>query len=198
MSSCTCKEQDFCVQAGETWHPTIRWGTGTLTTKPITAITQAAPVAITAAAHGVPSGWPVAITGVQGMTQLNALRYPPSGSDLHPATAPDANTLTLNDVSSTGFSAYASGGYVVYDTPKDLSGCTFSLSIYDNPEHTGTALVTLTSAGGAITADNTAKTITPLLQTAGLAWTTGYFRLLATEPNAVVTELLRGTITIDV
>lgn len=195
--TCSCVQKDFCVQAGETWHPTIRWGTGVYTTKAITAITKAAPAAITAAAHAVPNGWPVAIRGVEGMTQINAVRYPPSGSDWHAATVDGANTLSLNDVDSSDFSTYDEGGFVVYDTPKDLTGCTFSLAIYDNPEHEGTALATLTSAGGTITVETTLQTITPLLQTAGLEWDIGYFRLMATEPSGVVTELLRGSITIE-
>lgn len=192
----SCEERDFTVQAGETWHPTLRWGSGVLTTAAITAITMAAPAAITATGHGVPNGWPVAVTGVEGMTQINATRYPPQGSDLHSATRVDANTLTLNDVSTAGYSAYTSGGFVVYDTPKDLTGITFTLTIYDNPEHTGTALNTLTSPTD-ITIDSTLKTITPLLQTAALTWEAGYYRLLATELSGVVTELLRGTITIE-
>lgn len=194
--ACTCEQRDFCVQAGETWHPTIRWGTGVLTTKAITGITKAAPAAITAPAHGVPNGWPVAIRGVAGMTQINAKRYPPQGDDWHAATVSGVNTLSLNDVDSSTFSTYDEDGFVVYDTPKDLAGCTFALTIYDNADHAGTPLATLSSTSG-ITVETTLKTISPLLQTAALAWTLGYFRLLATEPSGVVTELLRGTITIE-
>lgn len=195
--TCTCPIKDFCVQAGETWHPTIRWGTGVLTSKAITAITKSTPAVITAAAHDVPNGWPVAIVGVQGMTQINAARFPPSGNDWHYATVPDANTIVLNDVSSADYSTYDEDGHVVYDTPKDLTGCSFELTIYDNPEHDGTPLATLTSTGSDITVETTLKTITPLLQTAGVTWDIGYFRLMATESSGVVTELLRGTITIE-
>lgn len=190
--TCACKEQDFCVQAGETWHPTIRWGTGSYTAKTISAITKATPAVITAVAHAVPNGWPVAVVGVQGMIQINATRYPPQGNDWHAAAVSDADTIALNDVSSAGFSTYDTGGALVYDTPKDLTGCTFALTIYDNPEHTGTPLATITPV-----VEPTLKTITPTLQTAALAWDIGYFRLLATEPSGVVTELLRGSLTIE-
>lgn len=190
-------ENDFCVQAGETWHPTIRWGTGTLTSKAISAIAKTTPVQITATAHGVPNGWPVAVVGVEGMIQINAVRYPPQGNDWHYATVPDANTVLLNDVSADSFSTYDEGGHLVYDTPKDLTGCTFALTVYDNPEHSGTPLSTLTSTGGQITVDDVLKTITPLLQTAGATWTAGYYKLLATEASGVVTELMRGVINIE-
>lgn len=194
--TCTCEQRDYCVQSGETWGPTIRWGTGQLSAAPITAIAKTTPVRITATGHGVPNGWPVAIVGVQGMTQINAAHYPPSGNDWHYAAVPDANTIELNDVSSANYSTYDEDGHVVFDTPKDLTGVTFDLSIYDNPEHTGTPLETLTLGAG-ITVESTLKTITPLLQTAGKTWDIGYFRLLATEASGVVTELLRGDITIE-
>ena len=194
--TCNCVEKDFCVQAGETWHPVVRWGTGTLTSKAITAITRATPVSITATAHGAPNGWPVAVTGVEGMIEINARRYPPQGDDWHYATVPDANTVQLNDVSSANYTTYSEDGALVYDTPKDLTGVNFSLSIYNNPEHAGTPLATLTNPTG-ITVETTLKTITPLLQTAGLTWTLGYYRLMATEASGVVTELMRGSITIE-
>jgi len=196
--TCCCIERDFCVQASETWHPTIRWSSGGLTTKPISGIAQSAPAQITSATHGVPAGWPVAVTGVQGMTQINCNSYPPAKDQFHYTTLVDINTLQLNDVSSADMSPYLSGGFLVYATPQDLSMVTASLVIYDNPNHTGTPLATLTDSGGGIALDNTLKTITPLLQTAGLTWTTGYYTLIATSTGSgVVTELMRGTLTIE-
>lgn len=190
----TCrKDQDFQVRAGETFTSTVRWGDGTLTSKAITAITQTAPAAVTATAHGLPSGWRCAVVGAKGMTEINAGRYPPDV--WHTGVPSDVNTVALSDVSSADYSAYVSGGYLVYETPKDLTGVTATLSVYDSPDHSGTPLLTLTSGVG-ITIDNANKTITPLLQTAGLLWTTGYYRLDATESSGVVTELLRGIIDI--
>lgn len=194
---CCANERNFCVQRGETFHPTIRWGTGTLTTKAVTAIAKAAPARITAAGHGVPNGWPVAVTGAGGMIQINAVRFPPQGDDWHAATVLDADTVALDEVSSTGFSTYDTGGFLVYDTPQTLTGVTFNFSIYDNPGLTGLALHALTSAGGTVAVNDTLKTITPRLQTAGVTWSVGYYQLLATDAGGVVTELARGTITIE-
>lgn len=191
-------EKDFCVRAGETFHPTLRWGTGVITAAVITAITQATPAVITATAHGLPNGWPCACVGVQGMTEINATRYPPEGDDWHYGTVVDANTVQLNDVSSANFTAYASGGALAYDTPTDMAGINFTLSIFSGADRTGTPLATLTSSPAAgITVDLVLKTITPLLQTSGLAWTVGYYRLDATDGAGIVTELLRGIITIE-
>lgn len=195
--ACDCgNTQDFCVRAGETFHPTIRWGETTLKSAAITAITNAAPAVITATAHGVPNGWPVAVVSVVGMTQINASRYPPSGRDMHNATVLTPDTLALNDVNSADWPAYASGGFVVYSAPQTLTGVSFTMNIWDNPNRTGTPLATLTSAS-AITVDTVNMTITPLLQTAGLTWDTGYYTLSATDASSVVTDILTGTINIE-
>lgn len=189
-------EKDFCVPVGETFHPTLRWGSGVYTTKAITGISKAAPAVITSAGHLVPNGWPVALTGVQGMTQINATRYPPAGDDWHYATVVDVDTVSLNDVDSSNFTTYASGGFLAYDTPTPLAGVTIAMTIYENPQRTGTPLATLTS-GTEITIDPVLQTITPRLQTAALAWDTGYYRVDATDSGGTVTEILRGIITIE-
>jgi len=189
--------QDFLVKGGETWHPTLRWGLEPLTSVPITAITQAAPAAITASAHGVPNGWPVAITGAAGMTQINAAHYPPRGEDWQTSQVLDTNTVALQDVSSATYTAYLTGGFLVYRTPAPLVGINFTLSVWDSPERTDTPLLTLTSPDG-IAVDLTAMTLTPVLQSASLPWTQGYYTLSATDPGSgIVTELLDGVLTLE-
>ncbi|MDN7541948.1 hypothetical protein [Burkholderia cenocepacia] len=196
--SCDCQnQQDFCVSAGATFHPTVRWATDVLTSVPITGITQAAPPVITAAAHGVPNGWPVAVAAAGGMIQINATRYPPQGPDWQKSTVLSSNTLALSNVSAANYSAYTSGGFLVYNTPAVLTGVTATMTIWDNPDHTGTPLATLTSTGGQIAIDTTAMTLTPKLQTAGLTWTQGYYTFDVTDASGTVTELMRGTITIQ-
>ena len=70
--------------------------------KNITAATQANPVALTIAAHGYTTGDVVQIDSVLGMTQLNGKMYT--------ITVVDANTITLNAVDGTAFTAYTSAG----------------------------------------------------------------------------------------
>ena len=72
------------------------------TSKTITLATQANPVALTIAGHGLTTGAVVMITSVVGMTQLN--------DRLFTATVVDANTITLDGVDGTAFTAYTSGG----------------------------------------------------------------------------------------
>lgn len=189
-------ERDFCVPVTETFRPTLRWGTDVYTSKPITGITKAAPAVVTAAGHGLPNGWPCAVVGVQGMTQINASKYPPKSSDWHYGTVLGVNTVALDDVDSSNYVAWSSGGFLVYDTPRTLADYDYELTIYAAPEMTGTPLVTLENPAS-ITVDATLQTITPLLQTAALTWTTGYYRLDATNAAGVIIELLRGIITIE-
>lgn len=78
------------------------------TSKAITAVTQTNPVALTITGHGMTTGAQVQVTGVVGMTQLN--------DKIFIATAVDANTITLNGVDGTAFTAYTSGGSATYGT----------------------------------------------------------------------------------
>lgn len=193
--SCQNK-QDFCVGAGETFQPILRWATDVLTSKPITAITQAAPAVVTAATHGMPDGWQVAVVSAKGMTQINAQNFPPQGTDWQKGVLVDPNTVQLNKVNSADFSAYTSGGFLVYNTPVSLVGVTGVFTIRDAPV-TGTVLATLTSSPAAgLTLNDTLKQILPKLATAGLSWTLGYYDLELTDSSSNVTQLLTGVITI--
>jgi hypothetical protein len=194
--SCQNK-QDFCVGAGETFQPVIRWSTDVLGSKAITAISQAAPAVVTATAHGIPDGWQVAVVSAKGMTQINAREFPPRGADWQKGTVLTVDTIQLNKVNSADFAAYTSGGFIVFNTPVSLAGATGIFTIRDAPL-AGTVLATLTSSPAAgLTLNDTAKTITPVLATAALTWTVGYYDLEITDSTGRVWQVLDGTITID-
>lgn len=83
------------------------WVDGALltnSTKTITAITQANPAVVTAAAHGFTNGQHVLIEGVRGMDWINGRTYEIAGVT--------ANTFQLVGLNSTLLTAYASGGTV--------------------------------------------------------------------------------------
>lgn len=67
----------------------------------ITGITQANPAIVTAANHGLSNGQTVGISGVVGMTQVNARSYTVSSVT--------TNTFSIG-IDSTGYTAYSSGG----------------------------------------------------------------------------------------
>jgi hypothetical protein len=114
---------NLTIEQGKTFQRLLRWETTPLVYKAVSAITQAAPARVTATAHGVPPGWNVALTGVRGMTEINASQIPPKDADMHQATVIDANTLELNTVSAADFSAYA-GAAISATTRRTISRAT--------------------------------------------------------------------------
>lgn len=190
---------DLVIPQGSTTTQVLRWEAPPFVYKAITAVPQLAPVRLTVPMHGVPDGWRVAVQSVLGMIQINAKNDPPARSDYVQATTVDANTVELNVINASGFSAYASGGVLRYATPVDLTGFTAVMVIKDRVG--GTVLTTLTSTPAAgIVLDNTKKTIsitfTPAM-VAGYTWKNGVYSLELTSSGGVATELLRGSITID-
>jgi hypothetical protein len=188
---------DFTVRTGATFNEVFLWGTDAWVSKPITGMSKAAPVVVTAVAHGVPDGWPVAIVAAGGATGLNAATYPPRGRDWHSATVLTTSTIQLTDASTAAMAAYTSGGFLIYPEPVDLSSITqATLTIRDAPE-TGTTLLALTSDPSAgVVLDNTGKTITATFQTTGLTWVIGYYDLTCEDTTGTKTQIATGTITI--
>lgn len=142
---------------GDTTQVVVRWDTTPYIYKAITGITKAAPARVTCPSHGIPDGWRVAVVSVLGMVEINCTdatktRY------YTPATYINADTVDLNEVNSSEYHTYTSGGYLQYLTPVDLASYTATLTISDTVG--GTVLDTLTSAAGEIVLDNVAKTIT--------------------------------------
>lgn len=191
----SCKREDIDIWQGKSLRRIVRWEAFPLVWKAVTAITQAAPPAITATGHGVPDGWPAAVVSAGGMRQINSKHNPPRDNEFRPATVVDANTVTFNDISSLGFSEYTEGGALVYYTPVDLDGYTARLIIKDRIG--GDVLVTLTTENDGITLDNTAKTITISMtaeDTAELDWTEGVYELEMESGTGFVTGLLAGSV----
>jgi len=71
----------------------------------ITAATKANPCQITAATHGLTTGDRVFIKNVVGMTEINNLQFV--------VTVIDVDTFTLDDINSSAYTTYTSGGTVV-------------------------------------------------------------------------------------
>jgi hypothetical protein len=191
------------IQKGKTFSRVIRWESEPFLYKAITAITKAAPAVITSATHGIPDGWRVAIVSVQGMTEINAERPSDSlrASDFHRATVVDANSISINDINSSEFTTYTSGGYIQLFTPVDLTGYTARMDIRAT-ETSATALLELnTNPPGPdtrIVIDNSAKTITLTISAADtvVTWKNGVYDLELVS-GSTVTQLLKGAITVD-
>lgn len=189
--------KDLVIEQGKTYTQVLRWESLPIVYKPITGILQAAPARITAAGHGVPNGWRVAVVSVKGMTQINAESSPPKDKDYRIATVIDPNTVELNAVNAADYKAYVSGGYLQYNTPVSLAGFTARLSIKDKIG--GTVLLSLTTENGGIVVDDTSKAITlsiTAVASAALSWKKGVYDLEMVSPGGVVTALISGEVTV--
>lgn len=178
------------IRQGKTYNSVLRWGAAPYKYAAIQAITQAAPAVVTSTAHGAPNGWPVAIVSVKGMTEINSASTPPKIKDYTKATVRDVNTIELNDLNASEFTAYKSGGYVQYLTPIELAGFTARMTIKNRVG--GTILESLTTANNGIVLDNTAKTITLNITAAATAlytWKTGVCELELVSSAGIVSSL---------
>lgn len=194
--------KDFIIEQGRTFQHVLRWEAPPYVYKPITSISQAAPAVVTATGHGVPNGWRVTIVSVRGMTQINAVNDPPKTSDYTQATVLTSDTLELNKINSADFKPHtANTGYVQYLTPVDMTGYTARMNIKDK---VGGTILASTEVGDTpldtitITIDNTAKTISLLIDaadTVAITWVKGVYDLEMVN-GGVVTALLTGKVTV--
>lgn len=72
------------------------------TTKAITGVTLASPCVLTVVGHGLTTGDVSEVGGIVGTTQLN--------SKIYTITVIDPDTISLDGVDATGYTAYTSGG----------------------------------------------------------------------------------------
>lgn len=190
---------DLQITQGKTFSLVLRWESGPIVYKAITAIERSAPVRLTVPAHGVLDGWRVAVTNVKGMTEINAEANAVRAGDYTPATVIDADTIELNEINAAGYKAYVSGGHLQYNTPVDLAGYTARMTIKDKVG--GVELLSLTTENGRIVIDPAQHTITLGISaedTAALTWRTGVFdlELVSGDIVPVVTALLSGKATV--
>lgn len=181
------------VYQGSTFKQTLRWESSTKVYVPITNITKAAPVVITAAAHNIPVGWRTKITNVAGMKEIN------SDSVYHTVTSTTTDTVTLNQLNGLSFSNYTSGGVLEYNEPVNLQNYTAVMQIREKLT-SSTVLHELTTANGGVVFDNAAKTITlniPSTVTTEFNFTQAVYSLELTHPSTGVFEFASGNISLQ-
>lgn len=186
-------KQTLNIVRGKTLSLVIRWETTPIVSKAITAISLATGFPrLTATSHGCPDGWRGYVTSVQGMKQINSENAQPRTKDYHEVTVIDANTIEFNglnpvDDSGRDWSAYTSGGFFKYNTPKSLANKTIRVKIKDRVG--GTVLLS-TEIGDAplnlitATADDAIKAITiesEATVTEDLTWDKGVWEVEAED-----------------
>lgn len=183
---------NFKMYQGSTFSEVLRWESSKKVYKNITNVTQAAPCVITAVAHGVPDGWRIKITNVGGMTDLN------STENYNIATKLTVDTIELNQVNSTGYKAYTTGGVIEYNKPVDLTGYTARMQLRSSIDST-TTIDEYTNTNGKIQLDITNSAITILVDavtTAAYTFSSAVYGLEMVSATGVVTQIATGTITL--
>lgn len=186
---------NYKIYQGSTFRETFRWESQTKSYANISAITKAAPCVITTSSnHAVPVNWRVRVTGVAGMKEINQA----SEEDYYLATAVTSNTLTLNQVNSSGYTTYTSGGVVEWNSPVPLAGYTAQMQIRETVDST-TSILELTSANGGISINTSEYTITVVMtatQTRAFTFPTAVYSLELSDSSGVVTTFLTGNLTL--
>lgn len=188
----------WVIRQGRTFRYLVRPEAVPLVYKPITAVAQSAPVSITATGHGLVTGWSVAVTNVGGMTELNATANKLKATDFRQVTVVDPNTVTINDIDSSGFSPYTSGGHLVYYTPVAMVGAKVRLDLRDKVG--GTLLYQMSDTLGNIAIDDTNHMITvtiPATASAAFAFAAAVGDLEIEYTDGTVEELLHIDAEVD-
>lgn len=156
------KAKEILIERGKTFQMVIRWETEPVIRKAITAISIATGAPrLTVASHGIPDGWVGEIYGVEGMKPINEIGE-------QTLTMIDANTIELNGVTPAYdngklWPAYTSGGFVKFNSPKDLTNY---VPVIDFKDKVGGTVWASSQASNAplniitATADNATKKIT--------------------------------------
>lgn len=181
---------NFKLYQGSTFSEVLRWESGTKVYVPITQITKTAPMVVTAASHGAPTGWRTKITGATGMKEVNT-------TDYITCTDTTENTLTFNSINALNYNTYISGGVLEYNQPVDLAGFTARMQLRVKLDDI-TPITELTSSNGGIVIDNTLKTISiyiSAIDTAAFSFNTALYSLELVN-GLIVTPFAAGSISL--
>ncbi|NBS60815.1 MAG: hypothetical protein EBT26_01990 [Microbacteriaceae bacterium] len=185
---------NYKIYQGSTFREIYRWESQTKQYANITAITKAAPCVITAPSHTVPSGWRVRVTGVGGMKEINIT----SEDGYYIATSVAANQVTLNQINSSSYTTYISGGILEWNHPISLVGYTAKMQIRETVD-SSTVILELTHLNGGIVLDTANYTITVNMtnvQTAAFTFPVAVYSLELTDSSGFVTTFIQGNLTL--
>lgn len=187
-------DKEILIERGKTFTLVVRWETEPIIRKAITAISlvSGAP-RLTVASHGAPDGWRGMPYAVEGMKQINDIGY-------QSMTVIDANTVEFNAITPVDdngrvWPAYTSGGFLMFNTPQDLTGYTARMDIKDKIGGTVWASSEVADTPYdiiTIVVDNATKTITLTIDaadTSALTAKKGVADLELVSPTGVVTKL---------
>lgn len=179
------------VYQGSTFTEVFRWESYLKEYKTISGITKTAPVIITSTGHAIPVGWRTKVSNVVGMKEINS-------DDYVIVTAADANTVSINEINATGYTAYTSGGVLEINAPNSLTGYTARMQVRSKVSSTD-ILLECTTENSRIVLDNALKTITltvPASVTELLTFKTAVYSMELINGTTVI-PFIYGSLTLD-
>lgn len=171
---------DLEICRGKTFEKALRLGSLPFTYKAIENLTSLVPVRLFVPGHGLPEGWPVVVSDVEGTIELNASNPNKlKDSDFHPALVIDADNIELNQVNGANYGDYEDGGFIQFYTPVNLAIFS-SAAMQIRDAQTNVLLADLTTGNGKIVLDNVLKRIVlniPDTETETYTWKKGIYDL---------------------
>jgi hypothetical protein len=188
---------NFRIYQGSTFNQIFRWETATKAYANIVGISKAAPCVIQVANGSItpPPSWRVRITGVVGMKEVNN----PTDDSYYISTNSVGTNVFINEIDSTNFTAYTSGGILSWNYPTDLSIYPSAKLQIRKTLSSNTVELELTTANGGIIIDNTDKNIRIKItstQTSALDFITAVYSLELTDVDANNLTFVTGTLTL--
>ena len=186
---------NYKVYQGSTFEESYRWESQTKVYVPISAISKTAPCVITTTGtHVLPVGWRFQVTGVTGMKDINT-----TSDQFYLATGTTSTSITINEVNSSAYSTYTSGGVVEYNQPVDLANYSARMQLRETLDST-TVLHEATTANNQIVIDNTYKSITltiPAATTQNFTFSTAVYSLELYTSTGRVVPFLTGSMKLN-
>lgn len=142
---------------GATASLRVHWGVHPVVSKAITGISNSPNALVTAPDHGLTDSWPVVVTNVRGMKEINWPQQDPWGAPATLCKVVDSDTLELTGVNTSDYTAYTGGGWLHYWSIPDTSGLVARFVVVDRK----TRQEVLTLESGAISPDGSVDIGTP-------------------------------------
>lgn len=197
--SASALKLDLQIRRGSSVALPIRIETSRYKWAAITAITREAPVEITAPGHGFPNGWRAAVATAGGMAQINIANPLPKDRELRSIDVIDADTVQINSINASSFSAYTSGGYLVGFEPLDMSG--IESARMDVRSAAGDLLASFTTDDGTLVISAGVSAVVLTLdadQSRDLPFSFGLYDLELIGPGVTVSNVVAPTSTLTV
>ena len=187
---------NYKIYQGSTFNEVYRWESGTLGYAKIIGITKSAPCVISLESPiSMPIGWRFRIGGVAGMKEINN-----TGDSFYIATSVNQanNTITVNQVNSSNYNSYTTGGVLEYNVPVDISIYKARMQIRETA-YSEEVIFSATTENGFLAVNTEFSTISiniPAAATSGFTFDTAVYSIELYDDQGFVVPFAAGALTL--